>query len=153
MNARVVAWHLLEDVLGWVAVLVVSLVLLFWNIQILDPILSILITLYVLYNVLRNLRKTLALFLQAVPESIEIDRLEGRLALIENVHSIHHTHIWSLDGAHHVLTTHVVVKEGASKEQVLCIKEDIRNLVREYDFSHITIDIEYGDADCMMAGG
>lgn len=153
LNARVVAWHLLEDVLGWVAVLIMSVILLFWNVQILDPILSILITLYVLYNVIRNLRQTLALFLQAVPESIEIEKLEGHLALIENVHSIHHTHIWSLDGAHHVLTTHVVVEEGISKQQVLCVKEDIRSLVREYDFSHITIDIEYGDADCMMAGG
>ncbi|NIS81571.1 MAG: cation diffusion facilitator family transporter [Anaerolineales bacterium] len=153
LNVRVVAWHLLEDVLGWVAVLIVSVILLFWNIQILDPILSILITLYVLFNVLRNLRKTLALFLQAVPESIEIDKLEERLALIENVHSIHHTHAWSLDGFHHVLTTHVVVEEGTRIEQVLCVKEDIRNLVRDYGFSHITIDIEYGSSDCMMAWG
>lgn len=153
MNVRMVAWHLLEDVLGWVAVLIVSLILLFSDIHILDPILSILITTYVLFNVLRNLRKTLALFLQGVPESFELATLQERLSAIENVSSVHHTHIWSLDGAHHVLTTHVVVAQETNKEQVLCVKEDIRNVVREYDISHITIDIEYGESDCMMVGG
>lgn len=150
MNVRMVAWHLLEDVLGWVAVLIVSLILLVSDIYILDPILSVLITLYVLFNVLRNLRRTLALFLQGVPETLELTNLEHRLTSIENVSSVHHTHIWSLDGAHHVLTTHVVVPQEISKDQVLCVKEDIRGVVREYDISHITIDIEYGDADCMM---
>lgn len=67
LSVQVVTWHLLEDVLTWTAVLVVSIVLLFTNMHILDPILAVLVTFYVLYNVLRNLTKTPALFLQAVP--------------------------------------------------------------------------------------
>jgi len=67
LSVQVVTWHLLEDVLTWTAVLVVSIVLLFTNMHILDPILAVLVTFYVLYNVLRNLTKTSALFLQAVP--------------------------------------------------------------------------------------
>jgi cobalt-zinc-cadmium efflux system protein len=109
LNAKVIAWHLIEDVLGWVAVLVVSIALLFSDIQILDPILSILITLYVSYNVIANLKKTLAFFMQAVPESINISDIDRRLQIIEKVRSTHYTHIWSLDGEHNVLTTHVVV--------------------------------------------
>ena len=65
MNARMIAWHLLEDVLGWVAVLIVSISLLITDFHILDPLLSILITCYILYNVVRNLRKTLAIFCTA----------------------------------------------------------------------------------------
>jgi cobalt-zinc-cadmium efflux system protein len=151
LNVRVVAWHLLEDVLGWIAVLIVAVILLFTDIHVLDPILSILITSYVLYNVVKNLRATLSLFLQAVPEDYDIDQLEKDISAVENVVSTHHTHIWSLDGEHHVLTTHVVVDESTSKDQVLCVREDIKKMLTAYDFSHMTVEIEFGDDDCGMA--
>jgi len=151
LNAQVVAWHLIEDVLGWVAVLIMSIVLLFTDLYILDPIFSILITSFVLYNVIKNLRKTLALFLQAVPENMDLEMIENRLLAIDYVCSSHHTHIWSMDGEHHVLTTHLVVEEDASQDEVLCIKEDINQLSKEMDFLHTTVEIEYGDEKCSMA--
>lgn len=151
LNAQVVAWHLLEDVLGWIAVLIVAVVLLFTDIQVLDPALSILITAYVLFNVFRNMRKTLSLFLQGVPEHIDVDYIEAEINQVDNVKSSHHTHVWSLDGEHHVLTTHVVVDEGIEREQILCVKEDIKNLLKPYELSHITVEIEYGERDCAMA--
>lgn len=150
LNAQVVAWHLLEDVLGWVAVLIVAIVLLFTDIQVLDPALSILITAYVLYNVLKNMRKTLSLFLQGVPEHIDVDYIESEISQVDNVKSNHHTHVWSLDGEHHVLTTHVVVAEDISRDQILCVKEDIKQLLKPYELSHITVEIEYGERDCAM---
>lgn len=150
MNARVVALHLLEDVFGWVAVLVVSILLIFTDYYILDPILSILFTLFILYNVVRNLRKTIALFLQAVPENLDIEEIEGELRTLDMVQSIHHTHIWSLDGVHHVLSTHVVLHEDVSKDDLLCIREEIKFKLRQYDLSHSTIEIEFGEEDCMM---
>lgn len=151
LNAQVVAWHLIEDVLGWVAVLIMSIVLLFTDLYILDPIFSILITSFVLFNVIKNLRKTLALFLQAVPENMDLEMIENRLLAIDNVCSSHHTHIWSMDGEHHVLTTHLVVEEDTSQDEVLCIKEDINQLSKEMDFLHTTVEIEYGDEKCSMA--
>ncbi len=151
MNARAVAWHLFEDVLGWVAVLVVSIVLLFRPIYILDAILSIGITLYIGWNVIANLRKILALFLQGVPENIDIDKIDEQLRMITDVQSTHHTHIWSLDGEHHVLTTHVVVDEKLPKEAILCVRRDLQDLLNNLAFSHSTIEIEFGDGDCGMA--
>ncbi len=150
MNAQIVTWHLLEDVLGWVAVLVVSIILLFKDIYILDAILSILITLYVLYNVLGNLKKTAALFLQAVPEAIDIDDIEKKLLAIDQVQATHHTHVWSLDGEHHVLTTHLVVDDEATKEEVLQVKGAVIALVERMDCEHVTIEIEYESEDCRM---
>ena len=152
MNARAVAWHLFEDVLGWIAVLVVSIILLFRPIYILDAILSVLITLYISWNVITNLRKTLALFLQGVPENIDIEEIDVRLRSIPEVESTHHTHIWSLDGEHHVLTTHVVVDESVSKESIVCLRRDLQTMLSSLDFSHSTIEIEFGDGDCGMAG-
>jgi cobalt-zinc-cadmium efflux system protein len=153
MNARVVAWHLLEDVLGWVAVLVVSIVLLIADVYILDPILSILITLYVLYNTLRNLWKTASLFMQAVPDTVDMDQIDSQLQAIPEVLSTHHTHVWSLDGEHHVLTTHVVISEDTSKDDVVCIRREIQDVLREMAFSHTTVEIEFGEDDCGMEAG
>ena len=150
MNARVVALHLLEDVFGWVAVLVMSVILLFTDLYILDPIFSIIITLYILYNVIRNLRKTLALFMQAVPESMNIQEIEHLLLGVEHVKSTHHTHVWSLDGEHHVLSTHVVLDNKVSKDDVLCIREEIKHKLRSFSLTHSTVEIEFGDGDCMM---
>jgi cobalt-zinc-cadmium efflux system protein len=150
LNARVAALHLLEDVLGWAAVLVVSIILLFKDIPILDPALSIMITVYVLYNVIANLKKTLSLFLQGVPEGIEIQSVEDHLLALEQVQSLHHTHIWSLDGAHHVLTTHVVVDDGSSREDILQLKKTIKEYAREIHIEHVTVEVEYEEEDCHM---
>ena len=150
MNAQVVALHLLEDVFGWIAILVMSIILLFTDYFILDPIFSVLITLYILYNVIRNLKKTLTLFLQAVPDNIDIEDIELQLLGVEQVASTHHTHIWSLDGEHHVLSTHIVLNENVSIDDLLCVREEIKHRIKEFGFTHSTVEIELGDDDCMM---
>ena len=149
-NTKIIAWHLLEDVLGWTAVLIVAFVLLFKDIHILDPLLSILITAYVLYNVLKNLKKTLSLFLQGVPDDIEIKKLEENILNQPRVKSVHHTHIWSLDGENHVLTTHVVVFKHTTRIQINQIKKSIIALISGHHFEHTTIEIEYEDENCNM---
>lgn len=150
MNARVVMWHFLEDVLGWVAVLIVGITLVFSDIHVLDPILSIAIVLYVLYNVLKNLKRTLAVFLQAVPEEVDLERIEQRILGIDKVRSMHHTHVWSLDGEHHVLSTHVVIDANATKDEALDIKCRIRAMTENKDIEHITIEIEFEGEDCSV---
>lgn len=151
MNARIVAWHLLEDVLGWAAVLVVSILMLFTDAYILDPLLAILVTVYILVNVIKNLRKTSSLFLQAVPDDLDIEELQGKLASVNLIESSHHTHIWSLDGEHHVLTAHLVVDPCATKDDLQAIKKDISKIAAEYEFEHTTIEFEFHEKDCTMA--
>lgn len=150
LNARMAALHLLEDVLGWIAVLIVSIILLFKDLPILDPALSILITCYVLYNVIANLKKTLSLFLQGVPEGIDIRSVEEHLVSLEQVQSIHHTHIWSLDGKHHVLTTHVVVDDNTSREDILKLKKIIKDYALEINIEHVTAEVEFEEENCCM---
>ena len=148
LNERVITWHLLEDVLGWVAILIVSIVLMFKEIYILDPILSILITLYVLYNGLKYLKKTLFVFLQGTPEQINISEIENKIITIDDVQSVHHTQTWSLDGEHHVLTTHVVIKENISQKDIIMIKGKIRSLVSNLNIQHVTLEVEYENEAC-----
>ena len=85
LNTKVAAWHLIEDVLGWSAVLIVSVTLMFVDLPVLDPILSVVTTAYILFNVVRHLRQTLLLFLQAVPDDIDLTELERRLSALEHV--------------------------------------------------------------------
>ncbi|HEY1074886.1 MAG TPA: cation diffusion facilitator family transporter [Patescibacteria group bacterium] len=148
MNERVVTWHLLEDVLGWVAVLIVSIVMYFWDLHILDPLLSLGITLYVLWNVVKNLRKTVKIFLQSVPDSVDTESLEQSITALSKVQAVHDTHIWSLDGEYNVLTTHVAVNKDTSQEEVYDLKCEIKKIAHEGNIEHVTIEVEYEGEDC-----
>ena len=150
MNAKVLTWHLLEDVLGWVAVLVVSIVMLFFNLPILDPILSIGLSVFVLYNVFKNLVETITLFLQAVPAQVDMDEIERRIKRLDKVVEVHHTHVWSLDGEENVLTTHIVLQEGAKSPEIRQIKNTIRDIAKEFHCDHTTVEFEYLKDDCSM---
>ena len=147
-NARVVMLHLMEDVLGWTAVLLVSIILLFTDWHVLDPLLSVIITLWVLANVVRHLRRTLRLFLQGVPDDVSLIRLKADIEAIEGVWEVHHLHVWSLDGEHHVLTAHVVVDKESPREQIVEIKAQINQMARGLHFVHTTLEFEHGDEPC-----
>lgn len=148
LNERMVSWHLLEDVLGWVAVLIVSIVLLFKDIPILDPILSLIILAYVLFNVIRYLRKTFLIFLQAVPEGLSIMEIENRISKIEGVQNVHHTHLWSMDGEEHVVSLHAVVDAGISVSEMQRIKKETKTMLSKDSITHVTVELEFANEEC-----
>jgi cobalt-zinc-cadmium efflux system protein len=150
LNARVVSWHMIEDVLGWVAVLVVSIVLFFTEAYILDPLLSIFITLYVLFNVAKNLRKTAVLFLQGTPDGLNVSELEQQIAELPQVQAVHHVHTWSLDGEHHVFSAHLVVDEAVSRAEANELKRQVRALLNGHEFTHTAVEIEFSDECCQL---
>lgn len=148
MNERVINWHLLEDVLGWVAVLVVAIVLMFVNWPILDPLLSIAFTLFILLNVIRNLWATIKLFIQANPDPALYQDVETVLAQLPDVSDIHHLHFWSLDGESHVLTAHLVVKRDLTAAEYSELKQLIDQRLADYKLSHTTIELEFPSENC-----
>jgi len=150
MNARVMMLHLLEDVLGWIAILAVAIALLFWQTYILDAILSIMITLYILFSVTVNLKKTISLFLQATPDHIQLEMIDEKLKSIDKVISSHHTHVWSLDGANHILTTHLIVNKSTTRDEIVRIKSKCKQLFEDLKLTHFTIEIELEDEVCLM---
>lgn len=151
MNEKVVSWHLLEDVLGWVAVLIVGIILSFKDIHYLDPALSLLITVYILWNVLKRLKDTLFIFLQGVPEDININEIESQLLAIPNVASLHHLHVWSLEGDNHVFTTHIKLKDISQFQQLLEVKKQVKNVLKQYRFDHYTIETELDKETCGLS--
>jgi len=148
LNERVINWHLLEDVLGWVTVLIVGIVLLFVDWPILDPLLSIGFTLFILVNVLRNLWATLKLFIQATPDKKTYRQVADALLELPHVADLHHLHFWSLDGEEHVLTVHLVLTKNLDIEARSDLKQRIDNVLAPYALSHTTVELEDPDEAC-----
>lgn len=150
LNEKILNWHLLEDVLGWVAVLVVALILQFYDWPILDPLLSVAFTFFILFNVLRNLWVTGKLFFQAAPDKGLHDKIERSLLGVDGVSEVHHQHLWSLDGEKHVLTAHIVIdqNEDFSTNQYFTIKQSISRALEQYTLAHTTVEIELKQETC-----
>ncbi len=153
MNARIVAWHLLEDVLGWISILVTGIVLLFWQIPVLDAALSIMITLYVLYNVVKNLKTTMSIFLQGIPGDVDLAKIEQDINALDGIAGTHHAHVWTMDGHHHVLTMHAVLEGDFSREKMMGLKESIRGIMSCHGIDHSTVEFEFEDEACRIDGG
>ncbi len=150
LNEKVVSWHLLEDVLGWVAVFIVAVILQFKDIHYLDPALSLLITAYILWGVVKRLKETLFVFLQGIPKDVDLIKIEKELTEIENVQSLHHTHIWSLEGEHHVFTTHLKLEQISGFNQISEVKKAAKNILKHYPFKHYTIETELDEETCNL---
>lgn len=129
LTEQVVSWHLLEDTLGWVAVFIGAAAMTMWDVPILDPLLSIGISLFVLWNVLRNLRKVFSVFIQQAPPDFDVDAFEQAVLKNQHVLSMHHTHSWSIDGESHVLTTHLVMRHDATRADIKEAKDEVRRLL------------------------
>jgi cobalt-zinc-cadmium efflux system protein len=148
MAERMLNWHLLEDVLGWVAVLVVSIVLYIYPLPILDPILSLLFTVFILINVGKTLSQSVRIFLQATPDKAEYESIREKIIMLPNVAGVHHLHVWSIDGTRHVLTAHLVMQDLVSITEQKHLKESIERMLAEYHFVHTTIELEFADELC-----
>lgn len=141
LNERVVTWHLLEDVLGWVAVLLVSLVMLVADVPILDPLLSVCIALWIGWNAGRNLLATVDLFLQAVPADVDLEEL-GRLAAeVPGVRELRHVHVWSQEGEHHVLSGQILVEEDLELAAGLAACAAVREKLEHAGIGHVTLEL------------
>lgn len=144
LNQKAVNLHMLEDVLGWLVVLVGAIIIKFTNFTLIDPILSILVAIYILNHAIKSYKKIFNLFLEKTPEDIEIDELKEHLLKIKGVEDIHHIHIWSMDGINNYATMHIVTETKKIKE----LKQSIKEELNEHGISHSTIEIERKDECC-----
>lgn len=148
MNEKVAFWHTLEDVLGWAAVLIAAIVILIFPNPYIDPILSLAITLFILYGVFKRLKETLYFFLQGIPQDIDLDEIKRNILSLSHIHSIHHTHVWSLDGESHVFTTHICLENITSFQEINETKKAVKLLLQHYDFQHFTVETELKEEFC-----
>jgi cobalt-zinc-cadmium efflux system protein len=144
LNEKVLSWHLLEDVLGWVAILVGGVIIYFWNFYLLDPLMTIGLTAFILYNVTKNLREAINILLQGVPKHINLEAVKKDLTAIKGVIDIHDIHIWSLEGETDVFTAHVVLDDETLKSPEPT-KQAIKETLQKHHIEHSTIELERKD--------
>jgi cobalt-zinc-cadmium efflux system protein len=152
LNEKIVLFHLLEDVLGWAAVLIGSVMIQLFQVPVIDSVLSVLISIFILWKNLGNLLKTLKIFLQAVPVDVKTKEIEKRImSEVKNIKSVHDVHAWSLDGQYNILTIHLVVDDRAEAGDITGIKRDCRNILKQCSIHHATIEVEKEKERCELA--
>ncbi|MDO4671247.1 MAG: cation diffusion facilitator family transporter [Aerococcus sp.] len=145
-NQRLLSIHLLEDVLGWVAILIMSVILRFTAWTFIDPLLSMAIAGWIIYETLPEFKKIAALFLQGTPKEVDLPCIRRDILNIPGVAGVSHLHVWSTDGSYHMGTVSVVTTADTVHEQTL-IKQRIRERAAECQLIHLTIDVVYLPAD------
>lgn len=143
LNQKAVNLHMLEDVLGWIVVLAGAVIMRFTDITYIDPIMSVGVAVFIIVNAARNLKEVLHLFLQKTPDGVSVKEIKEHLCEIEGVIDVHHIHVWSMDGYNHCATFHVVANGDSH-----CIKEMVREELREHGINHCTIELEEENEHC-----
>ena len=143
INQKAVNLHMLEDVLGWVVVLVGAVIIQYTNIIIIDPLMSIGVSLFILINATKNLKEIADLFFEKVPHNICVKEIKEHIRQINGILDVHHIHIWSMDGQNNLATMHIVTDDDPHK-----IKDALREELCEHGIYHVTIEIETSAEHC-----
>ena len=143
LNQKAVNLHLLEDVLGWVVVLVGAIVMQFTDFALLDPLMSIGVAGFIFANALGNLKEVLALFLEKAPRGVDTEEIRAHISRIDGVLDVHHIHLWSMDGQSRCATMHIVTDAPPA-----AVKEAVREELRAHGICHVTLETETADEHC-----
>lgn len=143
LNQKAVNLHMLEDVLGWLVVLLGAIVMRITDISILDPLLSLGVAVFILVHAIQNLRQAIDLFLEKTPSGIHVEEIQQHLLQLDGVQDVHHIHIWSMDGSNHYATVHIVTSLPGQD-----IKKAVRAELAEHGICHCTLELETPEEHC-----
>ena len=138
-NESILSLHFLEDTLGWLAVIIVAIILRYTDWYFLDPLLSLLISAFILSKALPRFWSTLKIFLDAVPEGVDIQQVKSDLEQLDHVTSINQLNLWTMDGLEKNAIVHVCLEHVNHME--VC-KESIRTLLKDCGFQNVTIEVD-----------
>ena len=138
-NESILSLHFLEDTLGWIAVILMAIILRFTDWYILDPLLSLVISFFILSKAIPRFWSTLKIFLDAVPEGVDIEQVKSDLEQLDHVASVNQLNLWTMDGLEKNAIIHVCLEHV--KHMEVC-KESIRDLLKETGFQNVTIEVD-----------
>lgn len=138
-NESILNLHFLEDTLGWLAVILMAIILRFTDWYILDPLLSLVISIFILTKAIPRFWSALKIFLDAVPEGVETGDLEKDLEALTNVKSVNQLSIWSMDGLENNAIIHLCLEDW---EKMTETKNQVRQLLEERGVQNITIEVD-----------
>lgn len=143
INQKAVNLHMLEDALGWFTVLIGGITAIIFNLQYIDAILSIILSLFIVINALKGLKEIIDVYTLKTPKNVEVDKLTSELNEIEEISEIHHLHVWSIDGNNNYATLHVV-----SDSELNLVKGRVKEIFYINHIKHVTVEIEKTEELC-----
>jgi cation diffusion facilitator family transporter len=138
-NESILSLHFLEDILGWIAVIVVSLILRFTDWYFLDPLLSLVIAGFILSKALPKFRENIQIFLDHVPSDVDLSQLYQEIAALENVRAITQLNVWTTDGLEKFAMLHICLENPNLLAET---QASLRQKLLAYGISKVTIQTD-----------
>ncbi len=143
LNSKAVTLHMLEDVLGWISVLVCSVIIKLTGFTIIDPIMSIIVSVFIFISAARHFKKSIVILLEKAPDGVDIEKIRKELCKIHGITDVHHLHIWTIDGQSNYAAMHIV-----SDSSFFEIKNIVRHALEKYNITHTIIETEKQGEEC-----
>lgn len=142
LNQKAVMLHLMEDVLGWVAVLAGGIIMHYTQWYWIDPLLSLGVAVFILYNATVNLKSSFRIFMQATPKHIGTEQVQKQLSTIPGVIAAHDLHLWTMDGTYTIFSGHLVVADISTIQEIARVRQDATGVLHKLGIQHATIQVE-----------
>ncbi len=149
LNLRSAFLHLMGDVMSTLGAVIAGVIIAFTHWNWLDPLVSVLIGFFILWNAWGILRQSIHILLESAPESVDIDSMVKSLLEVEGVRGIHDLHVWSLNESLRALSAHILTDDVSLSEGAVIQKRLNEALAREYNIQHATLQLEC--IDCCPA--
>ena len=142
ISEKVINLHLLEDLFGWILVLITSIAIGLWNVYILDPILSLILAGFIIINVIKNLKTIMNIILEKIPTNVDINHIKKEIISYDGVIDMHHIHIWTIEGNYNYLTAHIYIDKNMSNDSEELLKNEIKHRLLHLNINHSTLEFE-----------
>ena len=145
LNQKAVNLHMLEDVLGWIVVLLGAVIMRFTDIRIIDPIMSIGVALFIIVNAIQCLKEAFDVFLEKTPHGLNVNEIIAHISGVDGVLNAHHVHVWSMDGQNNYAAMHIVTNTEPST-----VKAAVREKLKQIGIGHATLELETENEPCSV---
>lgn len=144
LNVKSAYLHLLGDTLSSVAVIVGGVAIWLWGILWLDPLVTALVSFYIIYHTWHVVKETADILMQVTPKGIEINDIKAVVESIDDIDNIHHVHVWKLNDTQTHLEAHINLKNNVTMKEMMQIRTKVEQLLKEhFNINHITLQIGY----------
>ncbi len=144
INVRAAYLHLIGDTLSSVAVIIGGILMYFYGLYWIDPLVTVIIGLYIIKESITIIKETVDILMQATPENIDLHEVKKALCQIEGVYNIHHVHIWQLNDREIHFESHMDLEKDMKISETDSIRAQAEKiLIRQFGIDHVTMQLEY----------
>ena len=142
LNVKGAYLHLFADMLVSVGVVIAGIIIFYTDIKWIDPLISLIIMIVVLFSTWSLLAESFRLSLDAVPEDINMEKIKAEALKVKGVKEIHHIHVWAMSTTKNAMTAHLILDENLNQKQIAEIKHTLKHELEHLNIQHVTLETE-----------